>query len=235
VKHFGQHRRSPMRKFVSAWDRPASSIRKGSGCVLDRNDGIGAMAPGHYGTDGTGVTLSEATIAAAWNVQGDPTRSSFVTGVQQLFDVPLPLIPNTTKRSTALLALWLGPRSWLLVERSPSNVPSALIHFGSRRDAVNLVGGALFDVSASRVAYRIRGTDAASVLAKSCPLDFDPGVFAAGACAQSIFGHMNGLFYRQNTAPNFLMFVARSLAHDAWQTLCRSAAQVGYDVEQSLS
>jgi sarcosine oxidase, subunit gamma len=199
--------------------------------VSDRNTGdIGSTTPGHYGAEAVGVTLSEAAMAAAWNVQGDPAQSAFVTGVQRLFDVPLPLVPNTTKRGDALIVLWLGPRSWLLVESSLSRRPSTLTDFGFRRDALNALGGALFDVSASRVAYRIRGTRAATVLAKSCPLDFHPDAFPVGGCAQSVFGHVNALYYQQDAAPTFLMLVARSLARDVWRQLCQSSAQYGYDV-----
>ena len=196
--------------------------------MSERDDDIGSTAPGHYGADTTGVTLAEATLAAAWNVQGDPARASFVTGVAQRFGVPLPLAANTTKRGNELIAFWLGPRSWLLVESSPA--PSALVDFGAGRDALNALGGALFDVSASRVAYRIRGPHAATVLAKSCPLDFHPDVFPVGGCAQSMSGHVNALFYRQDAAPTFVMLVARSFARDVWRSLCRSSAQYGYDV-----
>ena len=192
---------------------------------------IGSMTPGHYGVDTTGITLSAATIAAVWNVQGDPARAGFVSGIQQLFAVPLPLLANTTKRGEPLLVFWLGPRSWLFVESAPSGEPSALADFTARRDAVNALGGALFDVSASRVAYRVRGPQAAAVLAKSCPLDFHPDAFPVGGCAQSLFGRVNALFYRQDATPTFVLLVARSLARDTWRLVCRSSAQYGYDVE----
>jgi sarcosine oxidase subunit gamma len=199
--------------------------------VSDHNTGdIGSTTSGHYGPEAVGVTLSETTMAAAWNVQGNEAQAPFVTGVQRLFDVPLPLVPNTTKRGNALIVLWLGPRSWLLVESSPSRRPSKLTDFGSKRDALNALEGALFDVSANRVAYRIRGTHAASVLAKSCPLDFHPDAFPVGGCAQSVFGHVNALIYQLDAAPTFLMLVARSFARDVWSLLSRSSAQYGYDV-----
>jgi len=199
--------------------------------VSDPNSGdIGTTTPGHYGADVAGVTLSEAVIAAAWNVQGDPAHAAFVTCAQQLFDVPLPADANTTTRGDGVNALWLGPRSWLLVEGSPSGRPAMLTDFGAKRDELNARAGALFDVSASRIAYRIGGIHAASVLAKSCPLDFDPGVFPVNGCAQSVFGHVNALFFREDAASTFSMLVARSFAHDTWRLLCRSSAQYGYDV-----
>ena len=102
--------------------------------------------------------------------------------------------------------------------------------FESRRDALNAMGGALFDVSASRVAWTIAGTHAATILAKACPLDFHPSAFAEEACAQSVFGRVNALFYRRAAAPVFTLMVARSFARDAWRTLCLSAAAYGYEV-----
>lgn len=191
---------------------------------------IGSMAPGHYGAARTGVVMSETTIAAAWNVQGDPLRASIVADVQQLFDVPLPLIPNTTCRSNTLVSFWLGPRSWLLVERSLPGRAAALVGFDAKRDVLNRGGGALFDVSASRVAYTLHGPQAATVLARSCPLDLDPRAFAAGHCAQSVLGRVTALFYRHEEMAAFTVMVARSLATDVWRGLCLAAAPDGYDV-----
>lgn len=193
--------------------------------------GIGSMVPGHYGSTGTDVVMFEATIAAAWNVQGDPARAPIVTGVQRLFDVSLPLVPNTTRRANALVAFWLGPRSWLLVESSLPGRPAALAGFDARRDALNAGGGALFDVSASRVAYTIRGPHAAAVLARSCPLDLDPRAFAPGHCAQSVLGRVAALFYGHQETPAYTVMVARSMAVDVWRGLCLAAATDGYDVE----
>ncbi len=192
---------------------------------------VGAAAAGHYGISVTGATLSSVIVSAAWNVQGNPADAAFVNGVQRLFDVPLPVVPNTTKRGNDLVALWLGPRSWLLVETAAAGERSGLDDFAAKRDAVNASGGALFDVSASRVAFRISGLQAARILAKSCPLDFHPDAFAVGQCAQSLVGRVGALFYRPDATPTFLMLVARSFSHDSWKLLCRSAAQYGYDVE----
>ena len=61
---------------------------------------VGSTTPGHYGAAGTDIVLSEATITAAWNVQGDPARTSLVVGVELLFGVALPLEPNTTARAS---------------------------------------------------------------------------------------------------------------------------------------
>lgn len=186
----------------------------------------GDAVPGHFGAPGSGVTLAAATIAAAWNVQGDPARPGFAAAVRDAFGVHLPLRPNTLARSDALTALWLGPRSWLLVA---GDAPP-LDHYPARRDAINAAGGALFDVSAGRVGWTVAGPRAADVLAKGCPLDLHPRAFAPGTCAQSLFGRIGVLVARCDDTPAFALLVPRSYARDGWHVLCGSAAQYGCDV-----
>jgi sarcosine oxidase subunit gamma len=195
--------------------------------VAEANDGsIGSTRPGHYGAAGSGVTLAEATIASAWNVQGDSARPAFTEEARRLFDVALPLAPNATARTDKVTALWLGPESWLLAT-SAAQVP---VDYAAKRDALNAAGGALFDVSASRAAWTISGPRAIDVLAKGCPLDFHPRAFATGTCAQSVFGHINVLIDKRDDEPTFTLMVARSFARDVWQALCEAAAQYGYGV-----
>ena len=201
------------------------------------------MEPAHYGPEGIGIELSRARIGSAWNVQGEAESTSFVAEVARLFGLALPTSNSCTVSSAngpALLAMWLGPRSWLLVEGSlPSHEGDLqaqrpglqrLLRFGACRDAVNATGGALFDVSAGRVAFTIRGADAATVLATRCPLDFDPRVFSPGSCAQSVLGRTSALIYRHRETSGFSVMVATSLAADAWRGLCLASAAGGYDV-----
>ena len=190
------------------------------GCVSDGGHlAIGSPAPGHYGPAATGVTLVETPIAAAWNVQGDAARPPFVEAARRLFGIALPATPNTCAASEALTALWLGPTSWLLV----AGAASALTDYAARRDVLNAAGGALFDLTASRVAWTVSGPHAATVLAKHCPLDLHLRTFAENACAQSVLGHVNVLICKRDAA-SFTVMAARSLARDVWRMLCISAA-----------
>ena len=70
--------------------------------------------------------------------------------VQRIAGIALPGAANTTSRSEGVIAMWLGPQSWLLVAADAA----ALGDFTGARDALNAAGGALFDVSASRGAPR---------------------------------------------------------------------------------
>jgi sarcosine oxidase subunit gamma len=143
------------------------------------------------------LTMHEATIARACNVQGDASRMT----------LPLPG-PNAVARHEGTTMLWLGPRSWLVI--------------GERADAA---GGVAFDVSASRVAWTLTGPEAALVINRHCPLDLRPSAFAPGTCAQSVLGQVNALLYRHLASDGFTVMVARSFARDVRERLEASAAQ----------
>ncbi len=128
------------------------------------------------------ITLTEVPIAAAWNVQGDASRADFIDQMARQFPIDLPIAANTTVRAEALTAFWLGPRSWLLVAES---VDSPLAHFIEKRNALNAAGGALFDLTASRIAYRLAGERATDVLATGCPLDLHPRAFRAASARKA--------------------------------------------------
>jgi sarcosine oxidase subunit gamma len=200
-----------------------------SDCVSDLNTAA-STAPGHYGATDTGqLTMREAKIGAAWNIQGDPARSAFAEEARRLFALSLPLTPNTTASSGALTAMWLGPTSWLLIAGAPLSSTHPLTDYPAKRDALNGADGALFDVSASRVAWSLAGPKATTVLAKGCPLDFHRRAFPVGGCAQSFFGHVNALF-RRHDDDIFTLLVARSFSRNVWSELCEAGAQYGYEV-----
>lgn len=181
--------------------------------------------------DAAGVTFAEIRIARAWNLRGDPGRATFAAEAQALFGLPVPLRPGASASSAAGAMLWLGPRSWLWVAATDAPVPD----FDGARRALNALGGALFDLSASYVAWAIRGEAAARVLNRGCPLDFDSRVFAPGHCAQSVFGHINAMFYRPDERPAYIVMVARSLAADAWHDLWSAAMSEGPRVAPALA
>jgi sarcosine oxidase subunit gamma len=163
------------------------------------------------------VVLADVAIASAWNVQGRHA----IDEARRQFGLVLDEAPNTITSSADATSLWLGPESWLLVSGA-----APLRHFEARRDAVQAAGGALFDVSASRVAFAVRGARALDVLAAGCPLDLHPDVLAPGRCAQSVFARVNALYAR--AADGLVVLVPRSFGRDVWHGLCEAAREYGY-------
>lgn len=184
-----------------------------------------STTPGRDGAQPPQIALGEMTIAWAWNVQGEAASGPIPEPVMRAIGAPLPLAANTTARSEGGTSFWLGPASWLIV----GHTSSPAIAFNAARDVLNFAGGALFDMSSSRVVFRIAGERAATVLAKSCPLDFHPRAFPDGGCAQSVLGHIGALLYRRGNT-DWLLMAPRSYARDTWRLLCISSMEYGYEV-----
>ena len=178
----------------------------------------------HRGPSVREITLAESRLGQVWNVRGNPAQRSFVSEAERALGLPLPLQSNTSARADDSALLWLGPTSWLLIA-GPGSLRD---DFDMARRALNAAGGALFDVSASYVAWRVSGAAAGRVLNRSCPLDLHPRAFPTGRCAQSMLGHINALFYKPWERSEFIVMVARSFSADAWRDLCASAASEGY-------
>lgn len=193
--------------------------------MAESSTDVGSTAPGRYGVGNPRLQLGMITMNGAWNVQGNCARPALAAEARRIFAVDLPSQANTTARGDSMTAFWLGPESWLLVARGEPN----RFDFPAQRDAINAAGGALFDVSAARVAFAIADRGADALLARRCPLDFHTSAFPVDHCAQTLLGHVGALLYRRG-ADAFVVMVARSFARDVWQALCVSAAAEGYDV-----
>lgn len=182
------------------------------------------------------VGATEFVLERAWNVRGNAAHPAFVAAVSDLFGMALPVRPNSSavrgdrrlQDSAGLptrvddTLLWLGPSSWLFVGSGGTNP----LDFDVTRVALNEAGGALFDVSASYVAWAVSGEDAARVLNRGCPLDLDASVFRPGHCAQSLLGHVAALFHRPDAASTFTVMVARSFAADVRHALKTYGASI---------
>lgn len=170
------------------------------------------------------VTLQSFDIGVAWSVRGDVRRTAFVSETERTLGLALPTEPGTTigagltmgRKSVAFgpALLALGPTSWLFVATSRASPPD----FDTSRKAINAAGGALFDVSASNVAWSISGEKVERILNSACPLDLDMRAFPIGHCTQSLLGHVGALFYRVAQSA-FIVMAARSFAVDVERDL----------------
>ena len=203
----------------------------GSACVSD-STGIRSCQPGRYGVAGpVRVSLQPAATGTVWNLQGAVDNAAFVVRATSLWGVETLPAPHRVVSSATHRLMWVGPRSWLVLSLSPHAPadPAMQSEFSDSRNQLNAVGGALFDVSASRVGWTLRGPRALDLLASGCPLDLLHSVFTPDSCAQSLFGHVAALYHRHADG-DFTLYVARSFADDVWSALCASAAQYGYEV-----
>jgi heterotetrameric sarcosine oxidase gamma subunit len=119
-------------------------------------------------------------------------------------------------------ALWIGPRRWLLAAREGTG----LLH------QLQGQGGAVVDLSEGRTVLRLAGPPARAVLAQGTGVDVDPDVFAAGACAVTLVGHV-GVLLHAVASDTLDIYVPRSYALTFWEWLLEAASERGLRIERA--
>jgi heterotetrameric sarcosine oxidase gamma subunit len=199
---------------------------------------LSALAPayraGSFGAEapaGPGIVLAERrglamVQVAAIGGETEATRRGITTAVGLTPDAQ----SNRAVSSGRTTALWVGPGRWLIVEpeRADANLESLL------RSALPASQAALIDLGSSRTVLRVSGPRARDLLAKGCSIDLHPRAFPAGACAQSLLGHVAMLVHAVDDA-TLDVYVARSFGLTVWEFLTESAAEYGYRVEAPVA
>lgn len=157
----------------------------------------------------------------AWAIQGNPRDEVLMASVQRELEVRLPVTPNSMVHESDIKICWIGPRSWLMIF-APTVQTSRSWETRAKATSIAANGGALFDVSAARIAYEVSGPMSTELLARHCPLDFDTASFPCGTVAQSLLGRVHTLFIRSDET-RFTVMVARSFAADSLRLLLEHA------------
>ena len=190
--------------------------------MSERGHALDAFLRGSARADRSTVAVSVLPSQDVINLRGDAGDKSFVEAVSQVLRQDLPLQANTftTGMSTAY---WLGPDEWLITspgdERPtlPTLLDDAL---GNRHATMNVLTGGY-------VTLRVSGDDASNLLAKGCTLDFHPGVFMTGQCAQTGLSKASVLIAKTDDAPMFEVLVRRSFAEYLAHWLRQAGAEYG--------
>jgi sarcosine oxidase, subunit gamma len=153
------------------------------------------------------LRLIERPFAGLIDLRGDAGDAAFRAAVEAALGIAPPIRANTAARKDGQALLWLGPDEWLAVvedDRREAALAGLRAALAGRHAAVT-------DVSEGSIVLEIDLPQAADILSRGCPLDFDPGVFPAGSCAQSVFGK-TGVVLLRETAQRFVIVVRRSFA-----------------------
>lgn len=131
-----------------------------------------------------GMVLTKLPACGLFNLRVR-TRTSALAHV---VDLALPETPCTYAAGNDVAAYWLGPGEWLLAMDAGGNADFE----GRLRNALGDTG-AVVDVSAGYVRYNLGGPQAAELLMKACPYDFDGPSFGPGRCVQTVFARTTAL------------------------------------------
>ena len=157
-----------------------------------------------------GVTLSERTDRARFNLRLDPKDADALTATGAVLGGSLPRTPNTAANTVnGTILLWLGPDEWLI--NGPATEGAALEE--TLRGRLAGRHHALCDVSAMYVTLALSGPRAREVLMKGCRLDLHPRAFSSGACVQTALAKANVILHQTGDEPAYEITVRNSFAH----------------------
>jgi sarcosine oxidase subunit gamma len=166
---------------------------------------LGGLAERMAAASWSGATLGPAGPRSQIGVRARGEAVARVAAGLGIASLPA---PNRVVATAAGECFWLGPEEWLVVG-APASRASTL---DSLERAVGTDGGAVVDLSASRVIIELRGPSAREVLASCCALDLHPRAFGPGQCAQTLVGKAPVLLAQTDGTPSYRLFVRPSLA-----------------------
>lgn len=159
-------------------------------------------------TDPDVLSVSEEAYLGHINLRGASDNTSFMSAAQGVLGITLPTEFNTFVRTEKLTALWYGPNEWLVVtERGEQSTLIAEL-----RQALDGVFSAVTDISGGNTVLNISGSRARDLLAKGCPMDLHPSVFAVGQCAQTVLAKAGMCVYKYAEADQFKIIIRRSFS-----------------------
>lgn len=171
--------------------------------------------------DRGGVALAERRFPGMLDLRFDPANDGARQAAEAALGLALPAQPNRCSARGGHAALWLAPGEFLVVTEPGEESALAAALAG----ALDPHPAAVTDVSDARAVIELAGPRARDLLAKGCPLDLHPRVFAPGHCAQSRLAKALIILWQLDDEPRFRLLVERSLAEYLWFWLEDAAAE----------
>lgn len=175
--------------------------------LQERRHGLESFLATAAETDGgtVGVEIRLQADLSYINLRGDPKSSEFKSAAKSAIGQALPAVPNTMSGREHRI-FWLGPNEWLIVTSASLDLIPRL------RGSLAGQHASVTDVTGGQIGMLLSGQGVRDVLAKGCTLDFHPGIFTVGSCAQSGLAKANVLIGLVDDRPTFQMIVRRSFA-----------------------
>jgi sarcosine oxidase subunit gamma len=170
-------------------------------------------------------SLEELAWCGKIILRGDVGTRRFTRQCEKILGLALPLKANTCSTSNNTVNdnstndnstyYWLGPDEWLL--HCP--LQDLDTRMAALKSALSGCHHAIVDVSDYYTMLNLDGPDASTLLAKACPLDLHPDVFAVGDCTQTRFGHASVLIHKLTDNPTYTIQVRWSFTEYLWEYL----------------
>ncbi|WP_109483455.1 sarcosine oxidase subunit gamma [Paraburkholderia sp. C35] len=143
--------------------------------------GVGDLVKKHTAAPSKKFHLREKAFCDLVNLRGDVRDAAFVAAVESVTGCRPPAKPNTVARGNGYDVLWLGPDEWLV----RSQQGQAPVAEDKLVEALQGQFASAVDIGSGWTVLEVSGEKVRDVIARGCPLDLHPRMFAPGQCAQS--------------------------------------------------
>lgn len=152
-----------------------------------------ASAASVSGAEGQAVSLREIPFTVQLGVRAIPGSES-AQAVESSLGVTLPTaVGEVTGDADGLHVIWMSPDEFLAVDASRRQRPGETI---AAEAALEGLPGQVVDLSANRTILVLEGTEARSVLEKTCRADLHPRAFAVGSAILTQVGQVPVILHR---------------------------------------
>ena len=169
------------------------------------------------------TVLSGCEVVRVSPFAGQKTAAS--AAVRKVCGVALPAVGKSTAKA-GYVAAWAAMEAWYV---SGPGEGRGELH--AQLEKALGATAAVVDQTHGVTGIRVDGPKSRDLLAKGCPIDLDPDVFAQGACAATQMEH-NGVHLRRAGKNVYELHVPTSQAVSFWHFLCEMALEFGYEVSE---
>ena len=169
------------------------------------------------------VELHVLKIPEIIELRGSPS-GAFLSAVQKIIGVSLPLASPETAKSDGLICFWMGPDRWWLVGEG-SELPSA----HELRRTLAAFDASVVEIGDAFATISVRGDRAQDILSKGCTIDLHPRTFQADQVVQTNLAKAQ-VALQKIGKETYRIFVRRSFAEYLWMWLEDASFEYGATV-----
>ena len=192
--------------------------------MLDRENVLKDLTYKNY----NGFSFEELSNIPKINLRGDSSDRNYITTVEKILDIIIPIEPNTVNRNNRLKILWLSPTEWLIEINKYEDYKNILSNL---QKSLNSKNTAVTDVTESRTIIKLEGDHLYKLLAKFMIIDLDKNLNKELSIAQTVFIKVPIIIIRnhiEGNTPSILLYTNRSHAEYIFKILIDGSKNIDF-------
>jgi len=131
-----------------------------------------------------GFDFEELSNIPKINLRGNATNKDFITNVEKILDIFLPIKPNTSNSNNRLKIIWLSPNEWLIEIYEQKEFDKI---FSNLNNSLNTQNTSITDVTENKTILHLNGSLLYKLLSKFMVIDLYKVLHKESSVAQTIF------------------------------------------------